>query len=67
MYFFKSLVFFCPGGGGGGGGEPGIFLGFSFIFSLKSSALDHSATAPPYKKASVTNLQLQVFFKVTCI
>ena len=30
------------------GGEPGIFLGFSFIFSFKSSAFDHSATAPPY-------------------
>ena len=30
---------------GRGGGDPGIFW-FLFIFSLKSSALDHSATAP---------------------
>ena len=28
------------------GGEPGIFWIFR-LFSLKSSALDHSATAPP--------------------
>ena len=33
--FFKG----CPG--------QGANLGFSFIFSLNCSALDHSATAPP--------------------
>ena len=40
-----SLLKVCPGRGGGGA-NPGSF-GFSlFLFSL-SSALDHSATAPP--------------------
>ena len=34
------------------GGEPGIFW-FSFIFSLSSSALDHSATAPPCLQMSL--------------
>ena len=29
------------------GGRTWDLFGFSFIFSLKSSALDHSATAPP--------------------
>ena len=35
------------------GGEPGIFLIFR-LFSLTSSALDHSATAPPSKKYEQT-------------
>jgi len=33
----------------------GIFFGFSFIFSLLSSALDHSATATPFEKVFFAN------------
>ena len=35
------------------GGEPGIF-GFSLIFSLNTSSLDHLATGPPFKKRTLS-------------
>ena len=38
LYFFLKMP--------RSGGEPGIFLIFR-LFNLTSSALDHSATAPP--------------------
>ena len=41
-------------------GESGIFS-FSFIFSLNSSALDHSAAAPPANASSEIYFQLNWF------
>ena len=44
-----------------GGGQPGIFW-LSFIFSLKRSAIDLSATAPPPSCLFDTVLIFQVNF-----
>ena len=50
----------------GRGVEPGIFR-FSFIFSLNSSTLDHSATAPPPKKFEAFCTCLSAWKKVSLV